>query len=35
VIDIFSATKSQPHRLTAFARVEGTQITYPPAEDDS
>jgi uncharacterized protein (DUF488 family) len=35
VIDIFSATKSQPHRLTAFAKVKGLEITYPPEQDDS
>lgn len=26
---ILSATKAQPHQLTSFARVRGTQITYP------
>ena len=26
---ILSATKTQPHQLTSFARVEGTRITYP------
>ncbi len=26
---IMSATRSQPHRLTPWARVEDTQITYP------
>lgn len=30
VIDIFSGGDSRPHKLTAFARVNGTQITYPP-----
>jgi uncharacterized protein (DUF488 family) len=35
VTDIFSATKSQPHRLTAFAKVKGLEITYPPEQDDS
>ncbi len=29
---IFTATKCEPHRLTPFARVEGSQITYPPAD---
>ncbi|MBZ5577841.1 MAG: DUF488 domain-containing protein [Acidobacteriia bacterium] len=29
VFHILSATKSQPHRLTPFARVESTSITYP------
>ena len=28
--DIASATRRQIHTLTPFARVEGTQITYPP-----
>jgi uncharacterized protein (DUF488 family) len=27
--DIASATRRSPHKLTAFARVRGTQITYP------
>jgi uncharacterized protein (DUF488 family) len=26
---IFHAKKSEPHRLTSFARVEGLRITYP------
>ncbi len=26
---IFSATKCEPHRMTSFARVEGTRVTYP------
>ena len=30
VIDILSATKSQEHQLTAWARVEGARVTYPP-----
>lgn len=29
--DLSSATKRMPHRLTPFARVQGTRITYPPA----
>jgi uncharacterized protein (DUF488 family) len=32
VEDIMSATKAQPHKLTSFAVVDGTRITYPPAE---
>jgi uncharacterized protein (DUF488 family) len=28
-IEILSATKSQPHAITSFARVEGQQVTYP------
>ena len=30
VTDIFSETSCRPHKLTPFAHVEGTQITYPP-----
>ena len=30
VIDILSESSYRPHKLTAFARVNGTQITYPP-----
>jgi uncharacterized protein (DUF488 family) len=30
VLDVTSATKATPHRLTPFARVEGTRVTYPP-----
>jgi uncharacterized protein (DUF488 family) len=29
VIDILSATKTQPHVLTPFADVHGTEVTYP------
>lgn len=29
VEDIMSATRSQPHELTSFAKVKGTQVTYP------
>ena len=29
VEDIMSATRSQPHRLTPWARMEGTRIVYP------
>ena len=32
VIDIMRADKSSPHRLTPFAQVAGTHITYPPAQ---
>ncbi|MFZ0523188.1 MAG: DUF488 domain-containing protein [Candidatus Acidiferrales bacterium] len=37
VEDIMSASRTQPHTLTPFARVRGKQITYPtdkPAEHD-
>jgi uncharacterized protein (DUF488 family) len=29
---ISSATHAAPHKLTPFARVRGTRITYPPAQ---
>ena len=29
---IFSATNRKPHKLTPFAKVDGTHITYPPME---
>ena len=32
VIEILSETDWRPHRLTPFAHVEGTAITYPPAQ---
>lgn len=28
--EIFSQTSCRPHKLTPFAHVEGTEITYPP-----
>lgn len=33
VMDIFSATSAKPHTLTSFARVRGTEITYPKTEE--
>lgn len=33
--DIASATRMSPHRLTSFAKVRGTSITYPGATDSS
>ncbi len=33
VEDIIGPKGRQPHVLTAFARVDGTQITYPPPDD--
>lgn len=33
VLDIMSATKATPHKLTPFAVVEGTSITYPTPHD--
>jgi uncharacterized protein (DUF488 family) len=32
VVHIFSGTKSERHRLTSFARVEGTRLSYPPEQ---
>lgn len=29
VLDILSAKEAKPHTLTPFARVDGTQVTYP------
>ena len=31
-IEIIDATESRPHRLTAFAVVEGEGITYPAGD---
>src|SRR5688572_19752707 len=32
VLDVMSESKATPHKLTLFARVEGTVITYPQPE---
>jgi uncharacterized protein (DUF488 family) len=32
VAHIMSATKAEPHRLTSFARIQGTQVRYPSPE---
>ncbi len=32
VIDLFSETSAKSHKLTDFAKVEGTHLTYPPAQ---
>ena len=32
VEDIMTETKAAPHKLTKFAHVNGTEITYPPEE---
>jgi uncharacterized protein (DUF488 family) len=32
VIEILSETDCRPHKLTLFAHVEGTTITYPPEQ---
>jgi len=31
VLDIMTATNAPEHKLTSFARIDGTNITYPPA----
>jgi uncharacterized protein (DUF488 family) len=33
VEEILSATNARPHSMTPFAKVEGTQVTYPDAEN--
>jgi hypothetical protein len=33
VEEIVDARRREPHRLTPFAVVDGTTITYPPAGD--
>ena len=32
VEDIMSATRTQPHEITSFAKAEGTQVTYPASD---
>jgi len=32
VLDVMSPTSAKPHKLTPFAHVKGTQITYPPEQ---
>jgi uncharacterized protein (DUF488 family) len=32
VIEILSETSYRTHKLTPFAQVEGTRITYPPEQ---
>ena len=32
VEDIMSSTRTQPHELTSFAKVKGTQVTYPASD---
>jgi len=34
VVEIFDAAKSQPHKLTSFAVVDGHVITYPAQQQD-
>jgi uncharacterized protein (DUF488 family) len=31
-VEIMSATNARPHKLTAFAKVEGENVTYPPEQ---
>jgi uncharacterized protein (DUF488 family) len=33
VQEILTAAKSQPHTLTPFAKIEGTEVSYPGAEE--
>jgi len=33
-VEILSANSHRMHKLTPFARVEGTSITYPPDQAD-
>jgi uncharacterized protein (DUF488 family) len=35
VEELADAKRREPHRLTGFARVDGTTLTYPPTEDSS
>ncbi|MEP6947060.1 MAG: DUF488 domain-containing protein [Acidobacteriota bacterium] len=35
VLDIISQAEPMPHRLTPFAKVDGTVITYPPEASES
>lgn len=32
VVEILSETSHRPHKLTAFAQVQGVQVTYPPEQ---
>ncbi|MHA6669442.1 DUF488 domain-containing protein [Homoserinimonas sp. A447] len=34
VLDIMTAKSAKPHTLRSFAKVDGTQITYPPEPSD-
>jgi hypothetical protein len=31
--EIVSKSKLEPHKITRFAKVRGTKITYPPYEE--
>ncbi|WP_033373296.1 DUF488 family protein [Glaciibacter superstes] len=32
VLDIMTRASAKPHTLTSFARVDGTRVSYPPAD---
>lgn len=34
VLDVMSPVRATPHKLTPFARVDGTDLTYPPEQPD-
>jgi uncharacterized protein (DUF488 family) len=34
VLDVMSESKATPHKLTPFAKVKGTKITYPPEHEE-
>ena len=34
VLDVMDEGKANPHKLTKFARVQGTTVTYPPEEPE-
>src|SRR5437762_3188191 len=34
VLDVMDEGKANPHKLTKFARVQGTEVTYPPEEPE-
>lgn len=34
VLDVMSVAKATPHKLTPFARVDGTRVTYPPEQPE-
>jgi hypothetical protein len=31
-VEILSRTSHRPHKLTSFAEVQGTSVTYPPEQ---
>ena len=35
VLDLYDERKAAPHKLTPFARVEGTRITYPAEQPET